>query len=99
MVVHLLVDNEGDAAPLVGFVVSKAVGNSVQRNRVKRRLRAIVRSVIADGAGLPAHARVVVRALPAAGSATFTELSRDVVTACERASERAGRRAAAVSTP
>jgi ribonuclease P protein component len=34
----------GDAAPSrVGFTVSKKVGNAVERNRVRRRLREIVR--------------------------------------------------------
>ena len=42
------------------------------RNRVKRRLRAIV---AADLPSLPAGARVVVRALPAAATASFSELS------------------------
>jgi ribonuclease P protein component len=42
---------------------------------VKRRLRAIV---AADLASLPAGARVVVRALPAAATASFSELSSDV---------------------
>jgi ribonuclease P protein component len=35
----------------VGFTVSKKVGNSVQRNRAKRRLRALVSEI------LPVHAR------------------------------------------
>lgn len=34
----------GDAAPSrIGFTVSKKVGNAVERNRVRRRLREIVR--------------------------------------------------------
>lgn len=34
----------GDAAPSrVGFTVSKKVGNAVERNRVRRRLREVVR--------------------------------------------------------
>jgi ribonuclease P protein component len=40
----------GDAAPSrFGFTVSKKVGNAVERNRVRRRLREIVRR----GAALP----------------------------------------------
>ncbi len=49
--------------PRVGFVVSKAVGNAVTRNRTKRRLRHLVRDRLAE---LPERARIVVRALPAA---------------------------------
>ena len=56
----------------VGFVVSKAVGNAVVRNRVKRRLRHLaaeqVSAVHARDPG-PAGVDVVVRALPAAASA------------------------------
>ncbi|QAY69531.1 ribonuclease P protein component [Xylanimonas protaetiae] len=91
VVVHLLVDNEGDATPLVGFVVSKAVGNSVQRNLVKRRLREIVRPLLGahSPVAFPDHTRAVVRALPAASTATFAELGRDVQAALEKAVQRA----------
>lgn len=56
----------GDAATraaTVGFVVSRAVGGAVIRNRVRRRLRHLVRDRLA---GLPAGARLVIRANPAA---------------------------------
>jgi ribonuclease P protein component len=49
----------------VGFVVSKAVGGAVVRNRVKRRLRHLAAHELA---GSPVVRDVVVRALP--GSAT-----------------------------
>ena len=45
------------------------------RNRVKRRLRAIMADAVVT---LPAGSRVVVRALPPAATATFDELSADV---------------------
>lgn len=48
----------------VGFVVSKAVGNAVTRNRVKRRLRHLALPLL-DGS---ADVNVVVRALPAAAT-------------------------------
>ncbi len=49
----------------VGFVVSKAVGDAVRRNRVLRRLR----HLSADRISLtPAGTDVVVRALPAAAT-------------------------------
>ena len=32
-----------DAPPRIGFTVSKKVGNAVERNRVRRRLREVVR--------------------------------------------------------
>jgi ribonuclease P protein component len=65
VVVHAWSDPEADHGPLVGFVVSKAVGTAVTRNRVKRRLRHLVRERLAD---LPTEARLVVRANPAAAS-------------------------------
>lgn len=49
----------------VGFVVSKAVGGAVERNRVKRRLRHLVARELA---GTAVARDVVVRALPAASS-------------------------------
>lgn len=51
------------AASRVGLIVSKAVGNAVQRNRVKRRLRHLSREAIS---GTPLCADFVVRALPTA---------------------------------
>ena len=36
-----------DAKPRVGFTVTKKQGNAVERNRMKRRLRAVARSSIA----------------------------------------------------
>lgn len=58
-----------------GFVVSKAVGGSVVRTRVKRRLRHLVRDRLAT---LPAGSTLVVRAAPAAADATSVELARDL---------------------
>jgi ribonuclease P protein component len=73
-VVHL--DRSGgSAAPRAGFVVSKAVGGSVVRHRVTRRLRHVVQPRLAD---LPAGARLVVRALPPAATASSAELADDL---------------------
>ena len=60
----------------VGFVVSKAVGGSVVRHRTQRRLRHLAADRLP---GLPADGGLlVVRALPAAGSATSADLAADV---------------------
>ncbi len=67
-------DGPGDATR-VGFVVSRAVGNAVTRNRVRRRLRHLLRDRCA---GLPHGSVLVVRALPTAAVATSATLARDL---------------------
>lgn len=62
----------------VGFVVSKAVGNAVVRNRVKRRLRHLTREQLPSLGQLGGRAVLVVRALPAAAGATHAELDTDL---------------------
>ncbi|GAA5017611.1 ribonuclease P protein component [Terrabacter aeriphilus] len=64
-------DARADLPPRVGFVVSKAVGNAVVRNRTKRRLRA---SMSARLAQLPEGLDLVVRANPAAAEAGWEQL-------------------------
>jgi len=73
VVVHIALT--GDATRMAGFAVSKAVGGAVVRNRVKRRLRAIMAAILST---LPEGARVVVRALPGSATATFGELNAEV---------------------
>jgi ribonuclease P protein component len=53
----------------------------VTRNRVKRRLRHIVRDRLSV---LPPGSLVVVRALPGAGTAGHDQLTRDLDTALRR---------------
>ena len=65
LVVHLS-RARTEAPTRVGFVVSKAVGNSVVRNRVKRQLRHIASDRIGT---LPSGSSLVVRANPAAAGA------------------------------
>jgi ribonuclease P protein component len=38
---------DGEAGVRVGYTASKKIGNAVQRNRAKRRLRALAREVLA----------------------------------------------------
>ena len=75
----LLVGSEGpvrsgDPAK-VGFVVSRAVGSAVVRNRVKRRLRELMRRRVAS---LPGGCLLVLRAYPAAASARQEDLAADL---------------------
>lgn len=75
MVVHAVrTDPSEGLPPRVGFVVSKAVGNAVARNRVKRRLRAIVGTHLTE---LPEATDIVVRANPAAATASYQRLEAD----------------------
>jgi len=64
-----------DAEPKVGFVVSRAVGSAVVRNRVKRRLRELMRGRVAS---LPGGCLLVLRAHPAAASASQADLAADL---------------------
>lgn len=77
--------DEPTATTAVGFVVSKAVGNSVVRHRVLRQLRAMV------SARLPvmgAYRSVVVRALPSASARSTAQLGADLDRALIKAARR-----------
>ncbi|MGK5673811.1 ribonuclease P protein component [Micromonospora sp. URMC 106] len=81
---------EQPSAPArAGFVVSKAVGNAVVRNRVRRRLRHLVRERLAE---LPSGSTLVVRALPAAAEASYPRLGADLDAAIAAARAPRGRR-------
>ncbi len=56
-------------------MVSRAVGGSVVRHRVQRRLRHLVLPLLPD---LPGGCLVVVRALPSAATLTSAELDADL---------------------
>jgi ribonuclease P protein component len=87
MVLHFLPERPeqmGGFAPSgarAGFVVGKAVGNSVVRHRVTRRLRAVV---AAELHRLPSSADLVVRARPEAADADSAVLHRDLVVGLDR---------------
>jgi len=73
---HLLLadGSSGDPAK-VGFVVSRAVGSAVVRNRVKRRLRELMRRRVAS---LPGGCLLVLRAHPAAAGVRQADLAADL---------------------
>lgn len=77
LIAHFLrAGTESPATPaVVGFVVSKQVGNAVTRHAVTRRLRHAVHAHIDE---LPAGSRLVVRALPSSAAATFDALAADI---------------------
>lgn len=82
IVVHARRDASGQGGPRVGLVVSKSVGNSVQRHRVSRRLRHVARTVVDD---LQPTDRVVIRALPSSRSAISARLEQQLRVALKRA--------------
>jgi ribonuclease P protein component len=74
VVVHVGRNPDGDDAPArVGFTVNRAVGSAVVRNRVKRRLRHLVRERLAR---LEPGKVYVFRATPASATATYAELGQ-----------------------
>ncbi|MGI8333386.1 ribonuclease P protein component [Actinomadura scrupuli] len=89
LVAHLLEragpDQAGDLAtggdPLVGFIVARTVGNAVVRNKVRRRLRHLLREHVDR---LPPGSLLVVRANPKAATAHHDELAADLGSALDR---------------
>jgi ribonuclease P protein component len=97
MVLHYLPERPGRSVPVsssrsttagqppagarAGFVVGKAVGNSVVRHRVTRRLRELVRPELHR---LPPTADLVVRARPEAATADSARLRRDLIAGVDR---------------
>lgn len=59
--------------PRFGFVTSKAVGNAPTRNKVRRQLRAIAYENLDSCTG-----DVVMRAMPSAATASWSDLKADV---------------------
>jgi ribonuclease P protein component len=79
-----------EGAVRVGFTVSRQVGNAVVRNRVRRRLRELVRQV--DAGRLQVGHDYVLVGRPAALAASFGDLARELDAALDRihARERQG---------
>jgi len=88
MVVHAHVDSSDVrvGGPRFGLVVSKAVGDSVTRHRVSRRLRHIAAEMVSE---VDPDLLVVIRANPASATATHEELVRDLRTGLAAAAARA----------
>lgn len=67
--------SDAQSVTRLGFVTSKAVGNAVVRNQVKRRLREIARELLTE---VPTGFEVIVRARANAATASFAELRDEV---------------------
>ncbi len=82
LVLQMLAHQTRDSAPRVGFTASRKVGNAVQRNRAKRRLRALAEQVI------PRHAQrghdYVMIARHNTAVRPFNELIKDLESALKR---------------
>ena len=83
LTVHVLAGADGPVR--AGLVVSKAVGGSVVRHQVSRRLRHLLGARLGT---LTTGTRVVVRAAPAAAQATSVALGRDLDAALTRLARR-----------
>ncbi|HYJ54731.1 MAG TPA: ribonuclease P protein component [Mycobacterium sp.] len=87
LVLYARSDETGEPGPRIGLVVSKAVGNAVQRHRVSRRLRHAARTILED---LDPADRVVIRALPSSRNAISPRLEQELRTALQRIRIRSG---------
>lgn len=76
LVLHGCASDMPDAAIRVGFTATKRCGNAVTRNRIKRRLRALAREVVAEK-GRPGWEYVLI-GKPATADADFALLTRDL---------------------
>jgi len=72
-----------DAPLRFGVIVSKAVGNAVDRNRARRRLKALGRSYVDAGRR---GEDVVIRVLPGDAQSSWDILSADMHSALESSS-------------
>jgi ribonuclease P protein component len=90
VVVYLLAEPAGTGVPSkIGLVVSKAVGASVVRHQVSRRLRAQLQQRLER---IPSGAKLVVRALPETSRASSAVLGQDLSRALDKLSASGPRR-------
>ena len=74
-IVHVV--NHHSASPTrFGFIVSKAVGGAVARNRIRRRLRVVSRELLGE---LGPGNDIVIRALPGSHEVDWVTLHADIV--------------------
>jgi ribonuclease P protein component len=85
LVVHRWSAESPASPPRIGLVVSRAVGSSVTRHTVSRRLRHLVRDRLAM---LRPGELVVVRATPQAATASSSRLSHDLEACLRRCDAR-----------
>lgn len=87
VVVHALRDGSEQSGPRIGLIVSKSVGNAVERHRVSRRLRHVARAVLPE---LDATDLVVIRARAGSRHAVSPRLEHQLRAALEKVAARRG---------
>ncbi len=80
---------DDDGAARVGFTVTKKVGSSTERNRIRRRLRELVRRV--DAVSIRPHSDYVLVGRRAALHRDFTLMLDDLRSALGRIERAAGK--------
>ncbi len=80
-ITHAVLYVDEDRPARFGFIVSKAVGNAVTRNLIRRRMKSIVEKRLRDGF---TGADVVFRVLPGAADIPFEQLQRETNRALNR---------------
>lgn len=79
-ITHAVLRAPGDPARF-GFIVSKAIGNAVTRNLIRRRMKTVVERRLHTGIS---ELDVVFRALPPVTDAPFEQLEREMNRALDR---------------
>ena len=76
-VTHLPTPLTGDEPPRVAYAIGRRVGGAVERNRVRRRLRAAWRALAAEPGTVPSGAYLV-SVQPRAVTSTFSQIHLDL---------------------
>jgi len=82
LTLHIVADADSLVPPRAAFVVSKAVGSSVVRHKVQRRLRHVMGAYLKD---FHSGTSIVVRARPDSASASSSVLRTDLASALHKA--------------
>ena len=85
------------ATPAIAFSVGRAVGPAVERNRIRRRLRAALRTMSANGELPPGL--YLIGARPRAAERTFDELASELRSLVDRATRQPTRATTRTETP
>ena len=87
LVVHLRRAPQVRTGPRIGLIIAKSVGSAVDRHRVARRLRHVVRTMLGD---LHESDQIVIRALPSSRQVSSARLEQQLRRGLRRAFESVG---------